>query len=150
MGAADGPNGSWQWSSGVGKILFWKVFKWTEAEKTEAGGVGVYLQILEWKNEWGLVVATGARSSGNGKLVDMAELLFTEVFNALQHIAIKIIGTISVKVTESRCHIGDLKELLQMEKVEFKHKIHEKTRSWIRFEVTELLKKEKASILRGH
>ncbi|KAI3854514.1 hypothetical protein MKX03_033421, partial [Papaver bracteatum] len=53
------------------------------------------------------------------QVVDRAELLFTEVLNALRQIAVKRIGTLSVKVAESRRHIGDLEELLQKEKVEF-------------------------------
>ncbi|KAI3971112.1 hypothetical protein MKW92_045804 [Papaver armeniacum] len=37
--------------------------------------------------------------------------LFTEVLNALRQIAVKRIGTLSVKVAESRRHIGDLKRV---------------------------------------
>ncbi|KAI3912890.1 hypothetical protein MKW98_012832 [Papaver atlanticum] len=57
------------------------------------------------------------------QVVDRAELLFTEVLNALRQIAIKRIGTLSVKVAESRRHIGDLEELLQKEKVEFEESL---------------------------
>ncbi|KAI3995400.1 hypothetical protein MKX01_040516 [Papaver californicum] len=58
------------------------------------------------------------------QVVDRAELLFTGVLNALRQIAIKRIGTLSVKVAESRRHIGDLEELLQKEKVEFEESLH--------------------------
>ncbi|XP_026438658.1 1-phosphatidylinositol-3-phosphate 5-kinase FAB1B-like isoform X2 [Papaver somniferum] len=57
------------------------------------------------------------------QVVDRAELLFTEVLNALRQIAIKRIGTLSVKVAESRRHIGDLEELLQKEKVEYEESL---------------------------
>ncbi|KAI3877188.1 hypothetical protein MKW92_004018 [Papaver armeniacum] len=58
------------------------------------------------------------------QVVDRSELLFTEVLNALRQIAVKRIGTLSVKVAESRRHIGDLEELLQKEKVEFELLFH--------------------------
>ncbi|MCL7043543.1 hypothetical protein MKW94_010909 [Papaver nudicaule] len=58
------------------------------------------------------------------EVVDRAELLFTEVLNALRQIAVKRIGTLSNKVAESRRHIGDLEDLLQKEKVEFEDSLH--------------------------
>ncbi|KAI3915096.1 hypothetical protein MKW98_011995 [Papaver atlanticum] len=58
------------------------------------------------------------------QVVDRAELLFIGVLNALRQIVIKRIGTISVKVAESRRRIGDPEELLQKEKVEFEETDH--------------------------
>ncbi|OVA08293.1 FYVE zinc finger [Macleaya cordata] len=57
------------------------------------------------------------------EVVDRAELLFTEVLNALRQIAVKRLGTSSLKVAESRRRIADLEEMLQKEKAEFEESL---------------------------
>ncbi|KAF9616143.1 hypothetical protein IFM89_028609, partial [Coptis chinensis] len=58
------------------------------------------------------------------EVVDWAELLFTEVLNALHQIAEKRLGTVSLKAVESKRNVAELEGTLQKEKAEFEESLH--------------------------